>query len=551
MKQFCVIAMLLAATSVSAQVSSKRLLDAGSEPQNWLTYSGTYNSLRYSSLAQITPENAKDLEIKWIFQADSVQKLESSPLVVDGVMYLTQPPNDIIALDAKEGRVFWIYHYPVPAEAHLCCGLVNRGLAISGNTLFMGTVDGHLVAVDAKDGHQLWDSPVGDNHAGYGITEAPLVVKDKVIVAVAGGESGIRGFVAAYSAETGDQVWKFYTIPAPGEPGNDTWPGDTWQRGGGSSWMTGSYDPELNMVFWGIGNPWPDWDPESRQGDNLYTDSAVALDADTGQLKWHFQFTPNDGADLDSIQVPVLADIKWNGSPRKVVLWANRNGFFYVLDRATGKFLRGNAFVKENWASGLDENGRPIRAPGMTSSVAGTLIFPGIQGGTNWYSPSFSPRTGLFYVSAWQDYSAVFVKIPSATGKIAGVNPRSPLPSLSRGPLNTWTDDAGYGEVQAIDPVTGEKKWVFKMNDVSDSGVLTTASDVLFTGNREGYFHVLDARTGKVLWRATTGGQMAASPITYEVDGKQYVAMSAGHALFVFGLRDQPLPKTTSGASKE
>lgn len=540
MKLICGLLLCLVASAVAAQVSYQQILNAQNEPQNWLTYSGSYAGLRYSTLDQITPANAKNLEIKWVFQADSVQKLENTPLVVNGVLYLTEPPNDIIAMDAKTGRVFWMYHYPVPTEAHLCCGLVNRGLAILGTTLFMGTVNGHLVAVDAKDGHQLWDVQLGDNQFGYGITEAPLVVKDKVIVAMAGAESGIRGFVAAFSAETGEQEWKFYTVPGPGDPGNDTWKGESWQRGGGSSWLTGSYDPDLNLVFWGIGNPWPDYDPEVRAGDDLYTDSAIALDPDTGKLKWYFQFTPNDRADFDSIQVPVLADIDWQGSRRKVILWANRNGFFYVLDRATGKFLRGAPFVKETWATGLDANGRPIRAASGEGTLAGNQVFPGIQGGTNWYSPSYSPKTGLFYVTAWQDYSAVYLKQPSATGTgVVGTIPRSPLPNLARGPLNTWTEEVGHGEVQAIDPRTGEEKWVYKMNDVSDSGILTTASDLLFTGSREGYFQVLDDRTGKLLWRATLGGQLAAAPMTYEVDGKQYVAMSGGHAFFVFGLRDQ------------
>jgi alcohol dehydrogenase (cytochrome c) len=364
-------------------------------------------------------------------------------------------------------------------------------------------------------------------------------VKNKVLVAVAGAESGIRGFVAAFSPETGEQLWKFNTVPGPGEAGNETWPAGTWQRGGGSSWVNGTYDPDLNLVFWGIGNPWPDYDYESRLGDNLYTDSAIALDPDNGQLKWHFQFTPNDRGDYDSIQVPVLADIQWHGARRKVILWANRNGFFYVLDRATGKFLSGKPFVKVTWATGLDANGRPIRAADGEGTLAGKQIYPGIQGGTNWYSPSYSPRTGLFYLTAWQDYSAVYLQQPSAAGRVTQVIPRSPLPNLARGPLNTWTEEAGHGEIQAIDPLTGDKKWTYEMHDVSDSGILTTAADLLFTGNREGYFQVLDARTGKLLWRATTGGQMASAPITYEADGKQYVAMSAGHALFVFGLRDQ------------
>ena len=529
---------VLLAASAHAQVTSDRLTNTGDEPQNWLTYSGAYNGQRYSKLTQINAVNAKDLEMKWVFQANSTQKLETSPIVVNGVMYITQPPNDIVAMDAKTGRVYWIYQYKVAPDARLCCGFVNRGLAISGNTLYMGTADAHLVALDAKDGHPIWDAKVADYEAGYGITEAPLIVKDKVIFGMAGGERGIRGFVAAYSAETGEQLWKFNTVAGPGEPGSETWPPNTWQRGGGSSWVTGSYDPELNLVYWGIGNPAPNYDPESRAGDNLYTDSALALDADTGKLKWHFQFTPNDGSDWDSMQIPVQANIDWNGNPRKVLLWANRNGFFYVLDRANGKFLHGSAFVKQNWASGLDENGRPIRLPNSRASVGGTITFPGIQGGTNWYSPSYSPRTGLFYVNAWQDYSGVYEKLPAVDGHFAGVLPKSPLPSITRGPINTWTDAAGHGEVQAIDPHTGDKKWTFPTNDVSDSGILTTASDLLFTGGREGYFYAMDARSGKLLWKTSTGGQIAAAPITYEVDGKQYVAISAGHALFVFGLKE-------------
>ena len=546
MKIFWIIVSLLCALSLAESglaqnITYQRLLNADKEPQNWLTFSGTYFGRRYSTLDQITPANAKNLELKWVFQTGSTQRMEATPLVVDGIMYVTQPPNNVVALDAKTGRVFWIYDYRLPPTASgPCCGQNNRGLAILGDTLYMGTIDSHLVAIDAKSGHQLWDVQVADNAAGYSLTEAPLVVKDKIVIGASGGERGIRGFVAAYSAETGQEEWKFNTIPGPGEPGNETWPaGDQWKRGGASSWTTGSYDPDLNLIFWGTGNPWPDTDPEVREGDNLYTDSALAIDPDTGKMKWYFQFTPNDGADWDSIQVPVLADMPVNGVPKKVIYWANRNGFFYVLDRATGKFIRGNAFVKQNWATGLDANGRPIRAPNMRASVAGTLTFPGSQGGTNWYSPSYSTHTGLFYVSAWQDYSAVFTKgIPQAEGGRGSGFPRSTLPNITRGPINTWTEEIGHGEVQAIDPKTGEQKWAFKMHDVTDSGILTTASDMLFTGGREGYFYAIDARNGNLLWKTNTGAQMSSSPITYSVDGKQYVAMACGHDLFVFGLRD-------------
>ncbi len=529
----------LAVGALSAQVTVDRLLKPDQEPQNWLTYSGNYKGWRHSPLKQITPANAKDLEMKWVFQADSTEKLEASPLVVDGVMYVTQPPNDIIALDAKTGRIFWIYQYRVAPDARVCCGRVNRGLAILGNTLFMGTIDAHLVAVDAKNGRLIWDTKVSTAAQGYAVTMAPLVVKDKVIIGTAGGEQGIIGFIAAYDVATGKEAWRFNTIPGPGEPGNETWGNDSWKHGAGSLWVTGSYDPDLNLTYWGIGNPGPDWNPDKRPGDNLYTCSAVALDPDTGKLKWYFQFTPNDGMDWDSAQVPVLVDMAWNGTPRKLMLWANRNGFFYVLDRTNGKFVRGAPFVKQNWAAGLDENGRPIRLINTGSGAGGTLTYPNAQGGTNWFSPSWSPRTGLFYVGSWNDASAFASSYPVEFEEgrgYTGGSPTTKMPNIRRPAINTWTEAAGHGEIKALDPRTGDVKWAFKMHDVTDAGILTTAGDMLFAGNREGYFMGLDARDGTVLWRALVSGQISSSPISYEVDGKQYVAISAYHAVFAFGL---------------
>jgi alcohol dehydrogenase (cytochrome c) len=525
------------------QVSYERLLRAADEPQNWLTYSGSYASQRYSALRQITPANVKTLEQKWIFQAESLEKFETTPLVVDGIMYLSQAPSDAVALDAKTGRLFWTYRYIPSTDVRPCCGAVNRGLAIRGDTLFLATLDAHLVALDAKTGRLLWKTKVASAAAGYAMTLAPLVVKDNVIVGVAGGEFGIRGFIAAYDARTGREAWRFYTIPGPGEPGHETWKGDAWQTGGASIWVTGSFDPELNLTYWGVGNPGPDWNAAQRPGDNLYSDAVVALDADTGKLKWFFQFTPNDPYDYDATQVPVLVDAAWNGSPRKLMMWANRNGFFYVLDRATGQFLAGYPFVKVNWASGLDAKGRPISTP----QPDGAPTFPGVQGATNWYSPSYSPRTGLFYVSAWEDYASIFVKENQTYEegrRFVGGRPTSPLagaqnvPSLKRGPINTWTEALGHGAVIAIDPRSGQSKWKFAMTDVTDSGLLTTATDLLFTGGREGYFHALDARTGSLLWKTSLGGQIASGPMTYQVDGKQYVTVAAGHALFTFALRD-------------
>ena len=532
---------LLSASISSGQVSFERILGAGKEPENWLTYSGTTLSHRHSLLDQITPANVKNLELQWIFQARSLEKFEATPLVVGGIMYTVQPPNDVIALDAATGRIFWTYSYhPVRGHGHPCCGRVNRGLAILDDILFMGTLDAHLVAIDAKNGHRLWDTTVASERAAYTITHAPLVIRDKVIVGTAGGDFGIRGFLAAYDTRTGKEVWRFNTIPGPGEPGHETWGGDSWKTGGGPFWMTGSYDPVLNLTYWGVGNPGPDWKGDDRPGDNLYTDSVIALDADTGKLKWYYQFSPHDEFDYDAVQVLVLADMEWQGKPRKVILSANRNGFFYVLDRETGQFLLGKPFVKVNWASGFDEKGRPILVPGKVPSAEGTLIYPGNPGATSWYSPSYSPRTGLFYIPAWVNAPSMFIKVPGRYREgrsFLGGTHREMIPwTWSPGP-NFRKEEEGYGAVRAVDPQTGEMKWEFKMADVTDAGILTTASDLLFSGGREGYFFALDARSGELLWKAAVGAAVQSSPMTYSVNGKQYVAVNAGTCLFVFGLR--------------
>jgi alcohol dehydrogenase (cytochrome c) len=539
MKSFVAV-LLLASGSVSAQVTSDRLLKAGQEPQNWLTYSGGYAGQRHSALTQITPQNVRDLELKWVFQARSFEKFEATPLVVDGVLYTVQAPNDAVALDAATGRVFWTFNYTPSKAARPCCGRVNRGLAISGDLLFMGTIDAHLIAIDAKSGKSVWNTMVARAESGYALTHAPLVIKDKVIVGVAGGEFGIRGFIAAYDVHTGKELWKFYTIPAPGEPGNETWAGDSWKHGGGSVWVTGAYDPELNLTYWGIGNPGPDWNGDKRKGDNLYTDSVVALDPDTGKLKWHYQFSPHDEFDYDSVQVPVLADMEYQGRSRKVMLWANRNGFYYTLDRATGQFLVGKPFTQVNWASGFDEQGRPMRVPGKVPSREGTLIYPSNQGATNWYSPSFSSRTGLFYIPAWDNTFSVYVKTDEEF--VEGQRYSSGMHNSSFGPNrgiqnNTRKPEDGHGAVIAIDPKTGEKKWQFNLTDVTDAGILTTDSDLLFSGGREEYFYALDARSGNLLWKTALGGAIMNGPITYSVGGKQYVAVAAGNSLYVFGLR--------------
>jgi alcohol dehydrogenase (cytochrome c) len=552
MKTFARCAVLLAlfvvpwaSYQLDAQVSFDRILRAADEPRNWLTYGGNYASQRYSRLDQITPANVANLESKWVLQDQVFGAWQSNPLVVDGIMYVTERPNDVMAVDAKTGRVFWLYRHTPSEDARVCCGANNRGVAMLGDTLYMGTLDGRLIAIDAKNGRPIWNIAVADVKLAYSITMMPLIVKDKVVVGVGGGEFGIRGFIAAYDAKSGKEAWRFYTIPGPGEPGSDTWKGETWKTGGGSVWVTGSYDPDLNLTYWGIGNPGPDWNPDQRPGDNLYTDSVLALDADTGALKWHFQFTPNDGYDYDSVQVPVLIDLPWQGTTGKLMLWANRNGYFYVLDRTNGRFLLGKPFVKVNWSSGLDEKGRPIQTP----QPAGMPTWPGNQGGTNWYPPAFSPRTGLFYFAAWENYASIYRKEesvyqPGRNFSGGGFTVLSPVPGAPtvgigrRSPINNWTNEVGSGAVMAIDPKTGEAKWKFEQFDVTDAGMLTTASDLLFTGGREGYFYALDARSGKLLWKASLGGQIVMAPITFMVDGKQYVSVISGHTLVTFALRD-------------
>jgi alcohol dehydrogenase (cytochrome c) len=529
--------------TLSAQVSFQRLLHAGDEPQNWLTYSGTFRSWRYSTLDQINTSNAKDLVTRWVFQTHSSEKYETSPLVVDGVMYITAPPASAYALDATTGRVFWEFHHNSQNPVG-CCGLVNRGLAILGDTVFFGTVDAWLYALDAKTGDVVWKTKVVDrNQDGYGLALAPLVVKNNVIVGVTGGEFGVRGFLAAYDVATGKQNWKFNLVPGPGEPGHETWGnGDSWKTGGASIFLTGSYDPDLNLTYWGVGNPGPDWNGDVRPGDNLYSSSVVALDPDTGKLRWYYQFTPHNVWDWDSVQIPVLVDMDWQGTPRKLMLWANRNGFYYILDRTNGKFLRATAFVKQTWNAGFDENGRPVVAPNAVPTPEGNVVYPGVQGGTNWYSPSYSPRTGLFYIPAWVDYFSSYDKfvpeyVPGQT--YTGGTPRHEVRGSTRTTnfINTRGKEGGYGAIRAIDPKTGERKWDFEFLDVTDGGVLTTAGDVLFTGNREQYFYAVDARNGAELWRMYLGGNIRSSPVTFEVNGTQYVSIAAGTALFTFALK--------------
>jgi len=518
----------LAACAAFGQVTYERIRDAAAaEPGNWLTYSGGYDSARFSRLTSISTVNAPLLQPKWVYQARDTNKFEVSALALDGVLYVSEPANRVVALDGKTGRPLWEYRRSLPPDLRVCCGQVNRGLAILGNTLYLGTLDAHLVALDARNGSVKFDVTVESYKRGYSLTAAPLVVKNSVVVGVAGGEYGVRGFIDSYDAATGKRQWRFYTVPGPDEPGNETWKGDSWKTGGATTWVTGSFDPTLNLIYWGTGNPGPDYDGDYRLGDNLYSDSVVALDADTGKLKWHFQFTPHDVHDWDSNQVPVLADLEFRGRMRKLLLWANRNAFYYVLDRVTGEFLHAREFAKQTWAKGLDDKGRPILVPGLAPPKNGEVaVYPGVHGGTNWFSPSLSPLTNLFYVSTREEGST----FRAENGKfVAGE-------WFSAGGIRGINGIEPKGSIQALDPLTGERRWAFELQAPPWSGILSTAGGVVFAGTVEGYFLALDAGNGRVLYRFPCGGPVFGNPVTFLAGGKQYVLVAAGNGLFAFGL---------------
>jgi alcohol dehydrogenase (cytochrome c) len=506
------------------QVSYERIA-AASEPANWLTYSGSYSGQRYSSLKQIDRSNVARLKPAWMYQTD-LSQFEVTPIVADGVMYVAEPPSNAAALDLKTGRPIWMFRRPLPSDIKVCCGQVNRGVAVLGDTVFLGTLDAHLLALDAKTGHLLWDTTVADYQTGYSITVAPLALKDKVIVGMSGGEYGVRGFVDAYDPKTGARLWRFSTVPGPGEPGHETWSDDSWKTGSAATWVTGSYDPTLNLLYWGTGNPGPDYDGEVRRGDNLYSDSLLAIDATTGKLKWHFQFTPHDTHDWDSTHTPVLIDAMVRGTPRKLVTVANRNGFFYVLDRQTGEFVAGKAYGKVTWAKGLDDRGRPIPFPGSDPKAEAVATYPGVHGATNYMSTSYNPETRLLYVATRQEGTAYYnatAEYIKGTYFVAGGNRGIPGVEPS-------------GSIQALDPTSGEQRWSFALHSPPWAGVLSTAGGLVFGGTSEGNVFALDATSGKALWNFQTGATVTSNPISYELDGKQYIAMAAGHTLIAFAV---------------
>ncbi|MBP7775698.1 MAG: PQQ-dependent dehydrogenase, methanol/ethanol family [Acidobacteria bacterium] len=521
------LAVACAHAAVLAQVPYARLASAEREPASWLTYSGTYDGHRFSPLAEITPENVARLRPAWVYQVVEPGLVEMTPIVADGVMYVTESRSQVAALDLRTGRTLWRYDPQIPkAVRAIGYAPVNRGVAVLNDRVYVGTLNAHLVALDAASGAVRWDVQVADNALAYGITSAPLAVDGKIIIGVSGGEAGIRGFLDAYDAATGARLWRFYTVPGPGEPGHDSWGGDSWKTGGAPTWLSGSYDPELNLLYWGVGNPAPDWNGDHRPGDNLYSSSLIALDARTGALKWHFQFTPHDTHDWDANQIPVLVDAELGGRSRRLVVTANRNGFYYVLDRATGEFLKGTAYAKQTWARGLDARGRPMVLPDTEPSEQGTLVWPSLQGATNWFSPSYDASRRLLFVPVREMASRYF---KAEAEYVPGT------PFMGGGEVLDPSSEA-YGAVRALDVVTGERRWEHKLLSPLWAGVMATAGGLVFGSTNEGNVFALDAASGRALWDFQTGGACAANPVSFQIDGRQHVATACGRALFIFAL---------------
>lgn len=495
---------------------------------NWPSYNGDYTGRRYSRLSQINLRNVADLRAQWVFHSRNSSLLEVTPLAINGIMLVTSA-NDAYAVDARTGRIIWHYSRPItPGLLDDASQHHNRGVAVWHSRVYMETDNAHLLCLDARSGHLIWDVQYADTARNYSATSVPLVVKNEVLVGTAGGDSGVRGFVAAFDAESGKLLWRFWTIPGPGQPGSQSWPGKQYLVGGGTTWMPGTYDPELNTIYWGTSNPAPDFDGSVRPGDDLYTDSVLALDPDTGKLKWYFQFTPHDLYDYDATETPVLVDAVYDGRPRKLLVEANRNGFLYVLDRTNGKFLSATRFAKKlNWATGIDAKGRPIRT-GIKPSASGTRVCPGFAGATNWYSPSYNPASHLFFFRAFEDCEIYYLKPQQfSIGQTYYATGVRRIPG-----------DSGYSVLLAYNLESGRFQWKYRQTAPGGGwgGTLTTAGGLVFFGDNAGSFEALAAKTGKPLWHFNTGQHIHASPMTFAVNGVQYVAIAAGSDIFTFAL---------------
>jgi|HubBroStandDraft_1064217.scaffolds.fasta_scaffold04312_6 alcohol dehydrogenase (cytochrome c) len=517
------LALGLFASTTRAQVTFERLVNSAKEPQNWMTYSGDYSGKRFSGLDQVNITNARTLVAKWVYQTGATGKLETTPLVVDGIMYATAQDDRAFALDARTGRPIWMYQRQIPSDIRPCCGHVNRGLAILGDKVFLGTLDAHVIALDAKTGAVVWDVTAADYRTGFSFTGAPLAVKGLIVIGVSGGEYGVRGFIDAYNASTGERKWRFYTVPGPGEPGHDTWEGDSWKVGGAPAWNTGTYDAVTNQIFWPTGNPAPSNRGEGRAGDNLYSNSLLALNADTGKMNWYFQFTKHDEHDWDATQVPVMIE----AAGKHLIAQANRNGFFYVVDRSTGKLISANAYGKTTWSDTKDAEGRPIANKDASPTLEGHTVCPGALGTTNFMAPTYDPQTALFYVTA-RDQCDIFSTAPQPYEAGHAFYGSAYFPSEDARPYR--------GFLKAIDPPTGEIKWKFDHTSPTWSGVLSTAGGLVFSGDAEGNFIAFEAKAGKPLWHFQMGGAVYAAPMAFAVDGKEYVAIAAGSAVYAFGL---------------
>jgi alcohol dehydrogenase (cytochrome c) len=511
------------ASSAQAQVTFERLVNSAKEPQNWMTYSGDYSGKRFSALDQINAKNAHTMVAKWVYQTAATGKLETSPLVVDGILYATAQDNRAFALDARTGRPIWMYQRQLPGDIRPCCGRVNRGLAILGDKVFLGTLDAHVVALDSRTGNVVWDVVASDYRTGHSFTVAPLAVKNLIVVGISGGEYGVRGFIDAYDADTGQRKWRFYTVPGRGEPGHDSWEGDSWKTGGAPAWNTGTYDPITNQIFWPTGNPAPSNRGAGRAGDNLYSNSLLALNADTGKMNWYFQFTKHDQHDWDATQVPVMID----GGGKHSIAQADRNGFFYVLDRSNGKLLSATAYGKTTWTDTKDPEGRPIANQNASPTLEGHTVCPGALGTTNFMAPTYDPQTGLFYVTA-RDQCDIFSTAPQPYEAGHAFYGSAYFPSEEAEPYR--------GFLKAIDPATGQIKWKFEHTSPTWSGVLSTAGGLVFSGDAEGNFIAFEAASGKPLWHFQMGSAVYAAPMAFAVDGKEYVAIAAGSAIYAFGL---------------
>jgi alcohol dehydrogenase (cytochrome c) len=495
---------------------------------NWLSYNGDFTGRRYSSLSEIKAANVGQLRAQWVFHSPNSNRLEVTPVVVNGIMFVTSA-NDTYALDARTGRVIWHHVWPI-SEGLIddASGHINRGVAVWHSRVYRQTDNAHLLCLDARSGHLLWDVAYADWNKNYGATAAPLVVNDKVIVGTSGGDDGVRGFVAAYDTTSGKLAWRFWTLPAPGEFGSDSWPGDLYLHGGGTTWMPGTYDPETRTLFWGTSNPAPDFDGSVRPGDNLYTDCVLALDADTGRLKWYFQFTPHDLFDYDATETPILIDAVYKKERRKLLVEANRNGFIYVLDRTNGKFLSATAFVdKLTWATGIDAQGRPTRS-GLEPSPEGTRICPGYGGASNWFAPSYSESSHFIYFLALEECQTYFLKPQDfEEGKTFYSTGVKRIPG-----------EASRKILLAYDLDRQSFAWRYPQVGTahSEGGTMTTAGGLVFFGDDAQSIEAVEALTGKPLWHFNTGQDFSASPMSYAVQGKQYVAIAAGSDIFSFAL---------------